>query len=336
MKRHGHLWSEVINFENLLQAARQAQKGKRFRDNVLEFNYNLELELLRLQQQLTDGSYQPGGYKTFEILEPKRRLISAAPYRDRVVHHALCQIIVPIFDRTFIHDSYANRLGKGNHRALQQFVKFSQANPYVLQCDICKYFPSIDRLTLKALIRHKIKCPDTLGLIDLIIDSSLPQESNDHRSRGLPIGNLTSQFFANVYLSGFDRFIKEQLHVKNYLRYVDDFALFHSDRHFLAEARGAIESYLESIYLTIHPVKSQLFQTKHGTNFVGFRVLGNRLRVRGENLRRGQRRLKNMQKLCRLGKMERERLDLSLQSWFAHLAHAHTWYLRQKIMKTLE
>ncbi len=177
MKRYGYLWTEVISFENLWQAARQAQKGKRFRDNVLEFNYHLEPELIRLQKELTDGIYQPGGYKTFEILEPKRRLISAAPYRDRVVHHALCNIIVPLFDRTFIHDSYANRLGKGNHRALQQFVKFSQANSYVLQCDICKYFPSIDRLTLKALIRRKIKCPDTLELIDLIIDSSPPQES---------------------------------------------------------------------------------------------------------------------------------------------------------------
>lgn len=336
MKRYAHLWAEVISFENLWQAARQAQKGKRFRDNVLEFNYHLESELIRLQKELTKGTYQPGGYKTFEILEPKRRLISAAPYRDRVVHHALCNIIVPLFDRTFIHDSYANRLGKGNHRALQQFVKFSQANCYVLQCDICKYFPSIDRLTLKTLIRRKIKCPNTLGLIDLIIDSSPPQEFRDNRQRGLPIGNLTSQFFANVYLSGFDRFIKEQLHVKNYLRYVDDFALFHSDQGFLTEARGAIESYLESIYLTIHPVKSQLFQTKHGSNFVGFRVLGNQLKIRGENLRRGRRRLKHMQKLCRLGKMERERLNLSLQSWFAHLAHAHSWYLRQKIMKTLE
>jgi len=215
-------------------------------------------------------------------------------------------------------------------------VKFSQVNSYVLQCDICKYFPSIDRLTLKALIRRKIKCPDTLELIDRIIDSSPPQESKDDRSRGLPIGNLTSQFFANVYLSGLDRFIKEQLHVKNYLRYVDDFALFHHDRHFLAEARVAIEAYLESIYLTIHPVKSQLFETKQGANFVGFRVLGNRLRVRGENLRRGKRRLKHMQKLCRLGKMERERLNLSLQSWFAHLAHAHTWYLRQNILASLQ
>ena len=112
MKRYGDLWSEVIAFENLLQASKQAQKGKRFRDNVLEFNYNLESELFSLQRDLETMTYQTGEYKTFEILEPKRRLISAAPYRDRVVHPALCNIIVPIFDRTFIHNCYANRVGK--------------------------------------------------------------------------------------------------------------------------------------------------------------------------------------------------------------------------------
>lgn len=336
MKRYGYLWSEIIAFENLLQASKQAQKGKRFRDNVLEFNYNLESELFSLQSDLETMTYQTGAYKTFEIVEPKRRLISAAPYRDRVVHHALCNIITPIFDRTFIHHSYANRLGKGNHRALKQFVEFSRSNRYVLQCDICKYFPSIDRQTLKSLIRRKIKCPQTLWLIDLIIDSSNPQEFyDDDRDRGLPIGNLTSQFFANVYLSGFDRFVTEQLKVKNYLRYVDDFALFHSDREFLADARCQVEDYLENIYLTIHPIKSQLFATKHGANFVGFRVLCDRLRVRSENLRRGRRRLRVMKKACQLGTIERDKLDLSIQSWFAHLAHAHTWRLRQKIQESL-
>jgi retron-type reverse transcriptase len=336
MKRYGYLWSEVIDFENLLQAARQAQKGKRFRDNVLEFNYNLETELITLQRDLQTMTYQTGAYKTFEIVEPKRRLISAAPYRDRVVHHALCNIITPIFDRTFIYHSYANRIGKGNHRALKQFVEFSRSNSYVLQCDICKYFPSIDRQTLKSIIRRKIKCPQTLWLIDLIVDSSNSQEPySDDRDRGLPIGNLTSQFFANVYLSGFDRFVTEKLKVKNYLRYVDDFALFHGDRDFLADARCQVEDYLESIFLKIHPIKSQLFATKHGTNFVGFRILSDRLRVRSENLRRGRRRLRVMQKACKSGQLSESDRNLSIQSWFAHLAHAHTWRLRQKIIASV-
>jgi retron-type reverse transcriptase len=333
MKRYGYLWSEIIAFENLLKAAKQAQKGKRFRDNVLAFNYNLESELINLQSELESQTYQSGAYKTFEILEPKRRIISAAPYRDRVVHHALCNIITPIFERTFIHDSYANRLGKGNHRALRRFIEFSRSNQCILQCDIRKYFLSIDREVLKSLMRHKIKCPNTLWLIDLIIDSSPPQEPIDERIRGIPIGNLTSQFFANVYLNSFDHFVKEQLQVRNYLRYVDDFALFGSNYAFLKEARHEIESYLETLGLQIHPIKSQLFETKHGTNFVGFRILRDRVRVRQENLRRGKRRLKLMQKAHQSGKMESQAIAQSVQSWLAHLAHGNTWQLCQQIQQ---
>ena len=158
-------------------------------------------------------------------------MISAAPYRDRVVHHALCAVIMPIFEKTLIHDTYANRVGYGTHRALERFTSFARSHRYVLQCDIRKYFPSIDREILKTLIRRKIQCPDTLWLIDAIIDNGNDQESspdffpNDslldpvERKRGLPIGNLTSQWFANIYLSGFDHFVKEQLKVKKYLRY---------------------------------------------------------------------------------------------------------------------
>ncbi len=137
MKRHGHLWPSIIDFANLLKAARQAQKGKRYRENVLQFNYHLEEELLQLQAELASQTYRPGPYKTFEIVEPKRRMISAAPYRDRVVHHALCNIIMPIFERTFIADSYANRVGFGTHRALRRFTTFARSSRYVLQCDEC-------------------------------------------------------------------------------------------------------------------------------------------------------------------------------------------------------
>lgn len=152
MKRYSNLWRDVIDFENLFKGSRQAQRGKRYRQNVLEFNDNLESELIQLQQELSAQTYQPGEYRTFEIFEPKRRVISAAPYRDRVVHHALCHVIAPIFERTFIADSYANRVGFGTHRALKKFTTFARSSPYVLQCDIKKYFPSIDREILKTLL----------------------------------------------------------------------------------------------------------------------------------------------------------------------------------------
>ena len=143
MKRYGNLWPQIIAFENLYAATKKAQRGKRFRPNVLKFNYNLELELAQLKQELTTKTYQPGEYRTFEIVEPKRRMISAAPYRDRVVHHALCAVIYPIFERTFIADSYANRIGFGTHKALKKFTQFAHSSRYVLLCDLKKYFPSI-------------------------------------------------------------------------------------------------------------------------------------------------------------------------------------------------
>ena len=278
MKRYGNLWADVVDFQNLLSATRKAQRGKRFRDNVLHFNYRLESELIQLQQQLQAKTYQPGQYKTFKVREPKARLISAAPYRDRVVHHALCNVIMPIFEQTFIHDSYANRVGFGSHRALRRFTQFSRSSRYVFQCDIRKYFPSIDHEILKQILRRKIKCPDTLWLIDTIIDSSNEQEPVTNyfpgddlltalqRRKGLPIGNLTSQFFANVYLSGFDHFVKEQLNVNQYLRYVDDFALFSDDRSFLADARPAIEAFLATLRLKIHPNQKSALSNKSRPN----------------------------------------------------------------------
>ncbi|WP_017314576.1 RNA-directed DNA polymerase [Mastigocladopsis repens] len=347
MKRYGNLYHKIVEFENLLMAARKAQRGKRFRENVLDFNYNLEGELAKLQKELLEQKYQPGTYRTFYIKEPKSRMISAAPYRDRVVHHALCNIILPLIETSFIADSYANRVGFGTHRALQRFVKFARSSRYVLQCDIQKYFPSIDHEILKTLLRRKIKCPDTLWLIDTIIDNSNEQlpvvEYFDgdgfltplQRRRGLPVGNLTSQFFANVYLNSFDHFVKEQLKVRKYLRYVDDFALFSDDWEFLAEARLAIEEYLGKLRLKIHPIKSQLFETKHGANFVGFRIFPDYIRVRTENLRRARRRLKKMQTHYAQGKMSLEKVSQSIESWFAHLEHGDTWHLRQQIFTSL-
>ncbi len=347
MKRFGNLYSRIIEFENILTSAKIAERGKRFRENVLDFNYNLERELLRLQIELANKTYQPGAYRTFYIKQPKHRMISAAPYRDRVVHHALCNVIVPIIEPTFIGDSYANRVGFGTHRALRRFITFARSSRYVLQCDIQKYFPNIDHEILKNLLRRKIKCPDTLWLIDAIIDNSNEQLEVVHyfqgddlltpleRRRGLPIGNLTSQFLANVYLNSFDHFVKEQLKAQKYLRYVDDFALFSDDKGFLTDARYAIEEYLARLRLKIHPVKSQLFQTKHGANFLGFCVLPNRIRVRTENLQRARHRLRKMHCDYLQGKITLDKVSQSIQSWFAHLEHGDTWQLRQQIFTSL-
>ena len=347
MKRYGNLYPQIVNLDNLYLSARKAQKGKRFRPNVLEFNYKLENELLRIQKELKDKTYQPGKYRTFHLRDIKTRLISAAPYRDRVVHHALCNIIVPIFERTFISDTYANRAYFGTHKALKRFTDFARSNRYVLQCDIRKYFPSIDHQILKELMRRKIKCKDTLWLIDTIIDNSNEQEQVIHyfsgddlltpvlRRHGLPIGNLTSQWMANIYLSGFDHFVKEQLKASKYLRYVDDFALFSDDYQFLKNSRIAIEDYLDKLRLKIHPIKSQLFETKHGASFLGFRIFPEQIKVRNNNLHKARKRLKRLQKDYGEGKINIEDIIQSLQSWEAHLKHGDTYQLRKQIFDRL-
>lgn len=343
MKRYKNLWSEIVEFENLLQASRQAQKGKRFRDNVLEFNYDLEGNLFQLQTELKTKTYQPGAYQNFRIYDPKPRLISAAPYRDRVVHHALCNVIVPRLEPSFITDSYANREGYGTHRALRRFIEFARSSRYLLQCDIKKYFPSIDHEILKQQVRRKIKCQDTLWLVDIIIDNSNQQEPVignfpeadlsvlSERKKGLPIGNLTSQFFCNLNLDGFDHFIKEKLRIHKYLRYVDDFALFADDWQILVAARVAIQDYLDGLYLQLHPAKTQLFETQKGANFVGFRILPDRVRVRNDNLRRSRKRLRQIQYDYRYYQISLKDLVQRLQSWEAHLKHGDTYRLRRVI-----
>ncbi len=351
MKRFGNLFPQIIKFENLLIASRKAQKGKRYRDNVLRFNFNLENELIELKRSLINKTYCPKAYKTFYIKEPKERMISAATYGDRVVHHAICNVIIPIFERSYIYDSYANRKHFGTHRAIKRFTKFARSSRYVLQCDLQKYFPSIDHQILKQQIRHKIKCQDTIWLIDKIIDNSNEQIPvieyfpNDNlltpieRRRGLPIGNLTSQLLSNVYLNHFDHFVQDTIQLgienKKYLRYVDDFALFSDDLDFLKQSRIYIEQYLQSLRLKIHPIKSQIFETKQGANFLGFRIFPTHIRVRAENLHRAKNRLYKMRKAYHSHQIPLLQISRSLQSWFAHLQHGDTWKLRQKISTSL-
>jgi len=241
------MYSQLVSWDNLYLAYRKAAKGKRGKPSAARFEYRLEDNLIQLQQELLTKTYRPGQYHSFYIHEPKRRLISAAPFRDRVVHHALCNLIAPLFERSFISDSYANREGKGTHRALDRAQQFARRYRYVLQCDIRQFFPSIDHAILRDILVRKIDDPDVMWLVDLILESGVGVLSKEYkmayfpgddlfainRPRGLPIGNLTSQFWANCYLNPFDHFVKRELHCQGYLRYVDDSLFFGDDKHIL-------------------------------------------------------------------------------------------------------
>jgi len=347
MRRVGHLFNQITSYSNLLLASQKAMRSKRYRLDVLQFNHRLETHLLTIQEMLQKQTYRPGPYKTFEIFEPKRRLISAAPYRDRVVQHALCNLIEPVFDRSFSECSYANRKGRGSSLALKDFITLARRHRYCLRLDIRKYFPSQDHAILKEQYRRKIKCPETLWLMDLILDASNPQEEVVHyfdgddlltpheRRHGLPIGNLTSQLWANVYLSGLDHKICERFGGKKYLRYVDDFALFSDDREELEKMLEFIRAELSLLRLKLHPGKTDLVDVKNGVNFLGFRIFPTRIRIRQENLKRARRRLKIMQRDYAALKIGPEDVGQSVQSWTAHLKTGNTFRLREKIFGSL-
>jgi retron-type reverse transcriptase len=175
-RRHDRLFARIANFQALHAAARLAIKGKRKKPVAAAFFANLEREILDLERQLRVGDSRPGRYVAFEVKNPKRRIVSAAPFRDRVVHHALCAVVEPIFEVCFIDHTFANRVGKGTHRAIEAYERYRNRHAYVLRCDIYRYFPSIDHAILKSDFRLRIACPQTLALLDLIVDRSNPQE----------------------------------------------------------------------------------------------------------------------------------------------------------------
>lgn len=347
MKRRGNLWENLICFESLLRAATKARRGKRFGPLVAHFEFHLETELWRLHRQLREQTYAPGPYRTFLIHEPKERQISAAPYRDRVVHHALTAVLEPIFERAFSHDSYASRKHKGTHAAVLRAQQFARGHRYVLKADIQKFFPSVDHEILKALVARKIKDPKVLWLVGQIIDNSNPQEpvlnyfsgddlfTPDERRRGIPIGNQTSQFFANVYLDPLDHFLKDQLRNKGYVRYVDDFLVFDDDKHHLAEVKERVSDFLVRLRLRLHPDKSVIFPVKEGIRFLGYRVFPTHRLLPKENVRRFRRRVRGMQEDYAMGRASFAEIYQRLMSWNGHARQANTYRLRSRLFDTI-
>lgn len=348
MKRLGYLWDDVIAFENLLLAYRKARKGKRSRDEVACFDLNLERELFSIQNDLKQQCYCPGTYRLFTIYERKQRQISAAPFRDRVVHHALMNVIEPLLDRRFIADSFACRKDKGVHRAVDRYQYWAKRYAYVLKLDVARYFPSIDHAILKQQLRCHLKDEKVLWLFDVILDAS--PSFSDHairylpgddlftplgRRSGIPIGNLTSQFLANLYLNGLDHFIKQQLRSSAYLRYVDDLVLLSNDKADLHRWRGAIERYLLTLRLLVHPAKANIFQSYEGVDVLGYRAFPDFKLLRNDNGFRFTRKLRDFARSWQNGEMEWEDFNPSVQSWIGHAGQADTIGLRRQLFANI-
>ncbi len=339
------MYKELTSFQNLLLAYRKASKSKRGLSYVAAFEHQLEENLLELQEEIAAKTYIPGEYENFHIHEPKRRLISAAPFRDRVVHHALCNVIEPIFEPSFIRDSYANRVGKGNHRALDRCQEFARKYAYVLECDIRQFFPSVDYAILRQILSRKITDYDVLWLIDRVLESGrgvlgemydmvwFPGDSllAAFRDRGLPIGNLTSQFWANVYLGPFDNFVKRELGCRGYVRYVDDILLFADDKATLWKWKKAVVSRLGQLRLTIHD-GSQPRPVSEGIPFLGFTVFPDRRRLKRRKGIHFQRKLRGLVHEFHDGAIPLSDLSASVRGWINHVRYANSIGLRKSVL----
>ncbi len=269
-----HTYNSIISPENLLAAWKEFVRGKRQRADVQEFQLRLMVHILSLHDDLCNKIYRHGSYQHFKVSDPKPRDIHKATVRDRLVHHAVYRILYPFFGRKFIADSFSCQLEKGTHRALNRFCAFAhKANKnntktcWVLKCDIRKFFASIDHTVLKKILSKHIPDSDILWLLGQIISSF----NSGTEGKGLPLGNLTSQLFVNIYLNEFDRFVKHTLKAKHYIRYADDFVIFYQDRAYLTALIPCISDFLKTrLKLSLHPDKVCIKTLASGVDFLGW------------------------------------------------------------------
>lgn len=331
---HGELFARLHDPAHLIACARAAARGKKRTPDAARFLLDLEPECFRLSRELRRGEWSPGAYGSFFIREPKRRLISAAPFADRVVHHALVSIMEPFFERRFVAHSYACRTGKGTHRALDRAARLSATRRFVLKGDVVKFFPSIDHEVLKAQVRRVIGDERFLAVLDRVIDGSNRQEPVEEwfpgdflftpveRRKGLPIGNLTSQFLANVMLDPFDHAVMDEAGFGEYLRYCDDFLVFDDDRDRLWELRARIDRVLGGIRLRLHPRKGGVHSTRSPLAFLGFTIVRGRKRLQREGMVRATRRLRAAVAAIEEGRLWPVDLAARIAAWRGHAGHA--------------
>lgn len=294
-----HSFKEVISLENLLESWKEFLKGKRKRKDVQEFSLSLMDNIIQLHQDLANHTYNHSPYQAFRINDPKPRQIHKSLVRDRLLHHALHRMLYPFFDRTFVSDSFSCQIGRGTHKALKRFrvfgYKVSKNNTktcWVLKCDIRKFFENIDHEILLEILNKYIPDKNIIWLLERIVFSfsSAP-------GRGLPLGNLTSQLFVNIYMNVFDQFIKHNLKAKYYIRYADDFVVFSRDKSWLEELLPKIADFLEErLKLNLHPDKIFIKTLASGVDFLGWVHFPNHRVLRTTTRRRMMKRIKTKNK----------------------------------------
>lgn len=320
MKRHGDLFQRIVSLDNLHEAYRKARKGKRWQRVVEEFEQDVDGNLESLREALINKSFTTAPYQTRVIREPKKRIVFILPfYPDRIVQHGLIQVVGPIWDKLFICDSYACRVGKGIHRGSIRTREFLRKNRYVLKADIAKFYPSVDHDILYGIIQRKIKCKDTLWLIRDIIYSY-------GGGKNVPIGNYTSQWFGNLYLNELDQWLKHEWKIRYYIRYCDDFLLFHNDKRFLHEVKDAIETFIDK-RLQLAFSRWSIFPVTQGIDFLSYRHFPDYVLLRKSTTKRVRDRLQKLPDWLREGKVTPEQFRSSVASTRGWLQWADTYNL---------
>lgn len=330
MKRHGQLFDQIVSMDNLRAAYRKARKGKSSKSAIRRFGTSPEIRLENIRRSLINGSFTTSAYLTKWVFEPKARLIYVLPFNpDRIVQHAIMNVIEPIWDRMLISDSYACRSGKGIHAGSRKVMEFVRRYRYCLKCDISKFYPSVDHAILFSIIQRKIKCSRTLELLRNIIYSI-------GGGKNVPIGNYTSQWFGNLYLNELDQHLKHEWRIKPYVRYCDDFVLFSDDKPFLNRMALVIKEFVwERLRLTLS--KCDLFPVTQGVDFLGYRHFRNYILLRKSTAQRIKRRLRLLPRLLERGRITADSFRSSLASSLGWLkwCNSHNLALNLRINELL-
>lgn len=347
LKRYGNLYPLIYDFDGLHEAYLQARKGKRFRPEVMRFTANLEENLIEIQNELMWQTYSVSPYRQFFIHEPKKRLIMALPFRDRVVQWSIYRILAPLLDKRYIGDSFACRVGLGTHKAVEKLqywlrmLERKHSKIYVLKLDMTKYFYRVDHSILMGILERIVKDKKLLWLLENIIRCDhtrfgLSVDDTDFTGQtvegvGMPIGNLTSQLFANLYLNELDQYVKHNLRFRHYMRYMDDALILHHDKKELWRAKDEIEYFLEDKLRLKLNDKTCVRTHRQGIDWVGFRVWPTHIKFRKTSALKMKRRLKHLQKMYKLGEVSLDEVKASVQSYLGILEHCNSYNLRQKV-----
>lgn len=334
-----NVFEKIISLENLFLAWKEFKYGKRNKADVIKFEFNLEDNLFKLHDQLKNKIYQHSDYITFNICDPKLRKINKAIVADRVLHHAVFRILYPIFDSNFIFDSYSCRTKKGTHKAVKRLKKFcrklSQNNHkiiYALKCDIRKFFDSIDQNILLEVIKTKIQDENTFWLIDKIIRSF-----EIEKNKGLPLGNVTSQLFANIYLNELDQFIKHKLRAKYYLRYSDDFVILSDDKIYLKKLIFEISNFLrKKLKLFFHSNKVEIRKFSRNIDFLGYVILPHYVVLRTKTKKRIFKKISKKCEDLKNKKISEKSFNQSLQSYLGILKHCKGYDIVKKVKNLVD